>query len=536
MVGLPGAVAGVLCLLIKFARFLGSIYSLQRKRSMQSSLKRILKLTAALTVVMLLCEPTALQAQTVDWIRQLGTSSDEGSYGVSADSLGNVYISGYTEGSLDGTNAGDNDAFIAKYTNDGSLVWTRQLGTSGRDLSLGVSADGLGNVYISGFTAGNLDGANAGNGDVFIAKYTSDGSLDWTKQLGTSSREGGRGVSADGLGNVYISGFTEGDLGGINAGIGDAFIAKYISDGSLAWTRQLGTSAFDLGYGVSADGLGNIYISGSTRGSLDGTNAGSGGGFIAKYTSDGSLAWTKQQGTSSSDVSTGVSADGLGDVYVSGTTDGYFNGGEAFIARYTSDGTLVWTERLGSGKFASSNGVSTDGLGNVYISGWSSKGLDGSAAGGGFAAKYTSEGALLWTKQPRIGQATHYDVSTDGFGNVYFSGSIYGNLDGTNAGGEDVFIMKIIDESFIGPSADFNADGDVDGDDLAIWEINYGNNGVADTDGDNDSDGADFLAWQRQYATSPGGASVLGSAVPEPATAGLLALAVLSFTAVRCRR
>ncbi|MGH7485296.1 MAG: SBBP repeat-containing protein, partial [bacterium] len=61
-------------------------------------------------------------------------------------------------------------------------------------------------------------------------------------QLGTSAAESSRGVSADGLGNVYISGSTTGSLGGPFAGIIDAFVSKYDAAGALQWTRQLGTS------------------------------------------------------------------------------------------------------------------------------------------------------------------------------------------------------------------------------------------------------------------------------------------------------
>ncbi|NOZ38935.1 MAG: PEP-CTERM sorting domain-containing protein [Planctomycetes bacterium] len=53
-----------------------------------------------------------------------------------------------------------------------SLEWTEQLGTSSLDESSGVSADGLGNVYISGFTSGNLGGPNAGGWDAFVAKIS----------------------------------------------------------------------------------------------------------------------------------------------------------------------------------------------------------------------------------------------------------------------------------------------------------------------------------------------------------------------------
>ena len=88
-------------------------------------------------------------------------------------------------------------------------------------------------------------------------------SIEWTRQLGTSAVDMSHGVSADGLGNVYISGDTTGSLGGPSAGGYDAFVSKYDAAGNFQWTRQLGTSSTDESYGVSADGLGNVYISGT---------------------------------------------------------------------------------------------------------------------------------------------------------------------------------------------------------------------------------------------------------------------------------
>ena len=119
-----------------------------------------------------------------------------------------------------------------------------------------MSADGLGNVYISGYTYGSLGGPNAGGHDAFVSKYDAAGTLQWSRQLGTMSGDDSHGVSADGLGNVYISGYTGGSLGGPNAGSYDAFVSKYDAAGSLQWTRQLGTTSDDYSFGVSADGLG----------------------------------------------------------------------------------------------------------------------------------------------------------------------------------------------------------------------------------------------------------------------------------------
>ncbi len=302
-----------------------------------------MKTASAVAFLLLVhCCVSSARGQTLEWTRQLGTSNDDESFGVSADGLGNVYISGFINFSDEGPFAGGlNEAFISKYNSGGELQWTRQLGTISFEESLGVSADGLGNVYISGDTLGSLGGTNAGGYDAFISKYDAGGELQWTRQFGTSESDASFGVSADGLGNVYISGDTLGSLGGTNAGASDAFISKYDAGGELQWTRQLGTSDRDWGNSVSADGQGNVYISGFTSGSLGGPNAGEWDAFVSKYDASGILKWTRQLGTSDRDVSNAVSADGLGSVYISGWTQGSLGGpfaggwSDAFVTKFT---------------------------------------------------------------------------------------------------------------------------------------------------------------------------------------------------------
>jgi hypothetical protein len=147
------------------------------------------------------------------------------SFGVSADGLGNVYISGSVSRSLEEPDASDVDAFVSKYASDGTLQWMQQFGTSEEDASLGVSADGFGNVYVSGYTFGSLAAPHAGDHDAFISKFDSEGTLQWTTQFRSVEYDLSNGVSADGLGRVYLTGFTTGSLGGPHAGGYDAFIA-----------------------------------------------------------------------------------------------------------------------------------------------------------------------------------------------------------------------------------------------------------------------------------------------------------------------
>ena len=107
---------------------------------------------------------------------QLGTSSADWANGVATDSSGNVYVTGYTEGGLDGTNEGNKDLFVVKYNSSGTKQWTKQLGSPQTDRAYGVATDSSGNVYVAGYTYGGLDGnTNAGNADIFVVKYNSSG-------------------------------------------------------------------------------------------------------------------------------------------------------------------------------------------------------------------------------------------------------------------------------------------------------------------------------------------------------------------------
>ena len=111
------------------------------------------------------------------WTKQLGTSSDDWGNDVTTDSSGNIYVTGDTLGGLDGnTNSGFEDIFIIKYNSSGSKQWTKQLGTSKDDRGFGVTTDSSDNIYVSGSTSGELDGnTHFGDRDIFLVKYSSSG-------------------------------------------------------------------------------------------------------------------------------------------------------------------------------------------------------------------------------------------------------------------------------------------------------------------------------------------------------------------------
>ena len=282
------------------------------------------------------------------WTKQLGTSSSDGGSGVTTDSSGNVYVTGYTLGGLDGnTNSGSYDMFLVKYNSSGTKQWTKQLGTSKGDYGRSVTTDSSDNIYLTGSTWGGLDGnTNLADNDIFLVKYNSSGTRQWTKQLGTTYTDYGLGVITDSSGNIYVTGEIGAELDG-NTYLGDfdIFLVKYNSSGTKQWTKQLGTSSSDSGNGVTTDSSGNIYVTGSTGGGLDGnTNSGNYDIFLLKYNSSGTKQWTKQLGTSSGDYGNDITTDSSGNIYVTGYTNGGLDGNtnsgsyDIFIVKYNSSG------------------------------------------------------------------------------------------------------------------------------------------------------------------------------------------------------
>ena len=268
------------------------------------------------------------------WATQVGTSRYDDSYSVAVAASGNVYTSGRYEYST-----GSENVLLNKFDSGGSEIWRKVIGTSSQDRSYSVAVDASDNAYISGRTGGKLGGYQFGRNDAFVSKFDSDGTEVWTTQIGTSDYDYSYSVALDASGNVYISGRTDGDLDGTSAGSSDGFLSKFDTDGDEVWTRQIGTSERDYSNSVALDASGNVFISGYTQGDLGGPNAGSVDAFLSKFDSDGNEFWRTQIGTGNADWSTSVAVDALGDVYISGSTWGDLgasNAGEydAFLVKY----------------------------------------------------------------------------------------------------------------------------------------------------------------------------------------------------------
>ena len=405
---------------------------------------------------------------TVGWTRLIGSTSSDLAKALTTGLDGSVYVAGYTSSSaLDGqTNAGAQDAFITKFASDGTKVWTKLIGSTSGDLANALTTGLDGSVYVAGDTSSRaLDGqTNALSNDAFITKFASDGTKVWTKLIGSTYSDLAYALTTGLDGSVYVAGYTGTALDGqTNAGSNDAFITKFASDGTKVWTKLIGSTFTDQGYALTTGLDGSVYVAGLTYSrALDGqTNAGSNDAFITKFASDGTKVWTKLIGSTGSDEGYALTTGLDGSVYVAGYTlssalDGQTNAGnsDAFITKFASDGTKVWTKLIGSTGSDEGYALTTGLDGSVYVAGYTlSSALDGQTNAGNsdaFITKFASDGTKVWTKLiGSTGSDEGYALTTGLDGSVYVAGyTLSSALDGqTNAGNSDAFVIKLLDDS-----------------------------------------------------------------------------------------
>lgn len=333
------------------------------------------------------------------WAKQAGGSNYDGGNGIAVDGSGNSYVTGYFQGTASFGNttlvsSGNEDVFIAKYDASGNLLWVKQAGGSGYDAANAVAIDGNGNSYITGYFAGvanfgSTTLTSSGGNDVFIAKYSTSGSLLWAKRAGGSNYDESYGIAVDGNSNCYITGYFGGTtfFGSTtltSSGLQDVFIAKYDGSGNLLWAKQAGGTLDEKSVGITVDASGNSYITGyfvgtSSFGSTTLTSSGSSDVFIAKYDPTGNVLWAKQAGGASHDVSNSIAVDGNGNSYITGYFDSTAIFGnttlissgsdDVFMAKYTASGNLLWAKQAGGTGSDRGDGIALDGNGNSYIAG-----------------------------------------------------------------------------------------------------------------------------------------------------------------------
>jgi len=336
------------------------------------------------------------------WSRSVGGFYDDAVYGVAVDANNNVLVTGTFSGTADFgggplTSAGGPDIFVAKYSSLGAYFWAERFGNTLSDGGYAIAVDGSGNVLVTGcfqnsidFGGGSLLAYDA-SPDAFVVKLSSSGAHLWSKAFGGAYGDYGQGIAVDGSGNVLVTGRFQGsvDFGAgqiFSKGGYDIVIAKYSPSGAYLWSKCLGDTSHDIGYGVAVDVNGDIVVTGRFQGRVDfgggplaSTSATGPDVFVAKYSATGGNLWSMTLGAAYG-ISQNLALDGNGDIVVSGYFLGNanFGGGllssvggsmDIFVAKYSANADHLWSRRFGDTSSDVGRSVAVDVNGNVIVTG-----------------------------------------------------------------------------------------------------------------------------------------------------------------------
>lgn len=432
-------------------------------------------------------------------IRQFGTSDIDRGYFSVADKHGNLYVTGYTEGDLDGPGpgvyAGTVDIYVMKLNPKGEVEWIRQFGSPCEDSSFAVRLDRKGYVYIAGQIGGDLipnDGqiyrgegcSEAGSDqrdgdDAFVMKLDGNGNMKWLRQFGTADDDANFGLDLDSRGNAYVTGYTWGDIDGdgpdVHAGQEDVFMASFDPNGNQRWIRQIGTTEADVAYAVAVDDpRGGVYATGFSIGNFDNSpvpklNAGGQDIIAVRFDNHGGLHWVRQFGTSGDDNAYAIAVDHNEHLYLSGYVSGDLDGsgpdlyaGDFDLAtlKIRKNGDLQWTRQLGTPGSDFGLGVAVGHEGSAYMTGTVFGDLDGAGSQNYYglrdvtAVKFAEDGDTQWIRQwGTPGRDWGFHIATDEQGLIRITGQTGGDLDGPGPqqfyGAFDIFVLKFREPGLI---------------------------------------------------------------------------------------
>jgi hypothetical protein len=382
-----------------------------------------------------------------------------------------------------------NDTFIVKYSRSGSPQWARRISGTITDQGFGITADSNGNAYAVIYSDSNPLGfydtnhtslvssvstSNAVCG--FIVKYDTSGTLQWVRRIAGQAAGSRLSICSDSNGNTYIGGVYSSNPVNIiasdnttisaslsNEGSNDIYLIKYDTLGNIQWVRKIAGIGIDQEPMLSIDSNGNINVSGSyTSNPLNIynpdnltifsslTNDGGEDAFIVKYNTSGTPQWVRRLGGNGTDRPSTNSTDFDGNVYVGGLlstssltiygSDNISSIGslsnttatnDIFVIKYDKLGSLVWARKIASAGADSIFSMSTDLMGNTYLTGHyvsntlnifgeNNVSISASLANQGvhdmYVIKYDTLGNVLWATRNSgtaldIGRAISFDLT-----------------------------------------------------------------------------------------------------------------------------
>lgn len=359
---------------------------------------------AILAITMVL--PSIGSAGDQNMFVQFGTPTADVSYRTQTDGDGNVYVAGDTGGVYNQANVNQN-GFLRKTSSAGALLWQIQIGSTAYDEIRGLAVASDGTAYVVGTTNGSINSANNGGYDLFVAKVSSTGAIQWLAQTGTTYEESGQGAALDPDGNVYVCGWTMGTMDGATPynKYRYGLIMKYDTNGNRIWAKQFNMSALDVKMNRDnyANAIayygGNLYVAGLNRRTQLGNM------FLTVYNTDGTFQWSQSLGGENT-TAKAIAVNSSG-IYITGFTITAFDGNaylggsrNGFLVKFDLAGVKQWSKIWGTGVWDEGNDVAIDSENSVYVLGNTKGALFGQTAKGAYDAalsKFYFDGTRIYT-------------------------------------------------------------------------------------------------------------------------------------------
>lgn len=253
------------------------------------------------------------------WAKRIGGTNYDYSQYLSIDGFGNVYTTGFFNGTCDFdpgsatynlTSSGNRDIFISKLDPSGNFVWAKKMGGVLNEAAFSIFVTNSGRFYLTGHFSTTVDFdpgpgiynlTSFGNTDIFVAKFNEIGDFVWAKSMGGTGTDRSLALSIDSQENVYTTGyfqFTSDFNPGPSTytlapwGTYDAYISKLDSAGNFVWASQISGSGYDQSYAIYVDNNDFVYIGGYFQNTSDFdpayttynlTSLGGFDGYIIKY-------------------------------------------------------------------------------------------------------------------------------------------------------------------------------------------------------------------------------------------------------------
>ena len=398
---------------------------------------------------------------------------------------------------------------VALTQNNVGYEWGKNYGSASNSSSGSKTiTDASGNTYTVGKIVKSsfeplvfpcLSGVsdNVGNYFLFISKHNAAGDCQWVRTIrGDDANMEVSGVALDPSGNIFITGyfsrtliFGDAYFTTTSSGGNDVFVGKYSNSGDFLWAKNIGGTSDDRGISLATDASGNVYTTGTFRGTVDFdpgsgvANLVTGSGscvFVSKLDASGNYGWAKILDTNQGN-GTGIALDASGNVYTTGSFSGsidfdpssanvysYSSGSiDVFISKLDASGNYVWGRTMGGSRADIANSICLDASGNIYTTGYfNSSDADFDPSSGVaqlgttgindddvFISKLNASGNYVWAKKlggplSDIGR----NIKVDASGNVYTTGVFQGTSDFdpgnavvnlSSAGGNDIFVSKL---------------------------------------------------------------------------------------------